>query len=124
MQRTATFDDLIGKKPRTVTKKISTVDENGESVQLVVTLQAMPPAEYDKLLSDHPPTATQKANGEVFNADTFPPALIAASMIEPALTIEQATDLWNSPRWSRGELADIFSSAAGVNNEGFSVTFT
>ena len=44
----------------------------------------------------------------VHNPDTFAPALISAVLAEPKLSVEQATQIWKSPTWNRGELRDLF----------------
>jgi hypothetical protein len=102
---------------------------------------------YTVLLASHPPTtdqqresaALQRAAGvplgqEVrrpWNLETFPPALIAASLVgmfdtedaakslptgsESYLDEEQAIDLWNSERFNTHELDQLFSAALVAN---------
>jgi hypothetical protein len=77
---------------------------------------------YDALVRAHPPTADQvaeakAAGGELtFNADTFPPALVAAALEEPKLTLAEVTELWESPDWNQAELASLFTAAVEVNS--------
>jgi len=78
---------------------------------------------YDQLVRDHPPTAEQIAEvkaagmGDLnFNADTFPPALVAASLEEPKMTVAEVTELWDSPDWNQAELSAIFTAAVEVNS--------
>jgi hypothetical protein len=51
-----------------------------------------------------------------YNFDTFPPALIAAAAVTPEITLDEATAMWNSTEFSKGELGAIFQSAWAVNN--------
>lgn len=51
-----------------------------------------------------------------YNFETFPPALMAASSKVPVMTLEEATELWNSTEFSKGELGAIFQAAWSVNN--------
>lgn len=51
-----------------------------------------------------------------YNFETFPPALIAAAAQTPEITVEEATEMWNSEEFSKGELAAIFQAAWAVNN--------
>lgn len=115
----ATIDQLLSKPARTREVR---VDVNGDKV--TIKLQAIGSKEYDALLAAHPPTKAQKADGGVFNPDTFGPALLAKSMVDPVVSDEQATELWNSDLWSRGELSDLFYAAVELNNKGMNVPFT
>ncbi len=82
---------------------------------------------YEQLIEDHPPTeAQQKEAREAgqaaglpaqfqrlkWNADTFPPALIAAASYEPKITPEEAWEIYHvSENWNDGELTSIFVTA-------------
>lgn len=78
---------------------------------------------YDELVRAHPPTAEQIAEVKAagvdvelnFNADTFPPAVVAASLEEPKMSVAEVTELWESPDWNQAELTVLFSAAVGVN---------
>jgi len=50
--------------------------------------------------------------------------LIAASAVTPALTLDQATQIWTSNDWSRGELTELFLGCVEVNSSGLDVPFT
>jgi hypothetical protein len=78
---------------------------------------------YDDLLSDHQPTPEHIAEakkmdpqaGLDFNPDTFPQALIAASIHEPKLTKDEVNDLFQSDDWSGAELSALFEAALVAN---------
>lgn len=92
--------------------------------KMTLLFRALGSTEYDILVSKHPPTKEQKADDANFNMDTFGPALISKVCIEPELTYEQVTDMWNAPEWSRGDLMYLFTEAVEINNRGFDVPFS
>lgn len=76
---------------------------------------------YDALVDAHPPTDEEiedaKERGKpkpVYNADTFPIALIAASLVEPRMTEEQVAAIYAA--WNTQEVADLFMTAMDVNS--------
>lgn len=86
--------------------------------------------QVERMMKDHRPTREQlddhrealRIEGRSvtsdplrYNEDTFPPALISAACSSPQITLEQATKIWDSERWSRGELAQLFLAAWTVN---------
>ena len=125
--RLATVDDLLLKPARTQKLAISVPDEKGAGGirTIELTLTSISANEYDELLAEHPPTKEQKEqDGAGYNADTFAPAIIAAVVSEPKLTVEQATEIWTSKTWSRGELRDLFIGCVNLCSKGLDVPFT
>jgi len=114
----ASVAQLLKKPVRT---KLIPLKLGDDEVQ--VKVKAIGAQDYDDLLSKHPPTHKQKADGNVYNMDTFAPELLALSMIEPEISREEARELWASPDWSRGELMDLFFGCVEVNNKGLDVPF-
>jgi hypothetical protein len=116
----ASIDALLNKPART-----STVQIGSEEDGLQIKVKAIGNTAYDKLIESHPPTPKQKREDDaVYNPETFPPALIAASAEDPKLTYEQATELWKSDAWSRGEMMGLFSACLKVNSAGLGIPFT
>lgn len=89
------------------------------SVEFVA--QALPRADYDAIMAmeKYRPTIQQQEEWRKecddkgikyeplsFNPDTFPPALIAACMVEPEFTEGEAQHLWDE--WSQAQAAQIF----------------
>ncbi len=82
---------------------------------------------YEKLIEEHPATEEQQrearergANAGLapqlarlhWNADTFPPALIAAASYEPKISHEEAWEIFHvSEDWNEGELTTLFVTA-------------
>lgn len=81
------------------------------------SFRALPRGEYQALLDAHPPSAEDVAKAEdrgepVPEFDpSFMPALVAASIIEPALSEVEVHELWASPDWAWGELLMLFVTA-------------
>lgn len=122
---TATIDDLLLKPSRTRKWVVGIPDEKGDVRQVELSLTALSAREYDELMGEHPPTKTQKEeDGAGYNPDTFAPALIAAVLSEPKLTVEQATEIWTGKTWNRGELRDLFMACVNLCSQGLDVPFT
>jgi hypothetical protein len=94
--------------------------------------------EYDDLQDAYPPTKEQVSDGKkqgvgvpAFNPDTFPPAILGASLalvveeagedgagqVEVPFTEEQAIELWNSEEWNQAEIMGLFTVCLEVNNQ-------
>jgi hypothetical protein len=121
----ATFDDLIKKPPRKSEVIFRMPGDDGEPVELVVVLQAIGSFAYDELVAAHPPTPQQKKEGDnPYNLDTFAPALISACSKEPALSLEQASELYKADNMSPGEMVALFLECLKLCNAGVDVPFT
>jgi hypothetical protein len=99
------------------------VDEKRKRVDAVVAacreetvelrFRAMSRVAYDKLVDRHPPTEAQKKDGQTTNVETFGPALIAATLVEPKLTEDEVRKLQET--WNMAEASILFNTALGVN---------
>lgn len=115
--------DMLKSKER-ATSEFSIYLKDGDDVQEVtLKFRAIGAREYDKLVSKHPPKPAQRAEGNAFDLDSFAPALIAACAVEPEMTPEDATEIWNSEDWSRGDLMVLFRHAVELNNRGIDIPF-
>jgi hypothetical protein len=110
------LDILRNKKRKTAELAISV---NGEPITL--KFQAISAVELDKLRAKHPPTKAQLANGQGINFETFQPALVSATLLDPAMTEDEAREMWTSDYWSAGELSQIFETASEVCLTGLDV---
>lgn len=95
-----------------------------EKAERVIRFKALGREAYRLLeeQQEHRPTKKQRQDardnglGEIdHNPLTFPPALLAASSVEPKMTLDEATKLWNSETWSSGELMLLYTTAMTVN---------
>lgn len=98
--------------------------------QMSLFYQAVSAQEWDELINANPPTNKQKAeaaatgNPASYDPEKFAPALLARVCIDPAMTVVQWKELWNSPDWNKGELNELFWSAVGLCNRGLDVNPT
>lgn len=74
--------------------------------------------DWDALVDEHPATTAQtdrarkaKEPAPVWNEETFEPALIAATCIDPEMTYEQVQMLFKSPGWNKAETEGLFMAA-------------
>ena len=100
-----------------VQKKIDKLTAKASKTLITFEFKSIGRLAYDKLVGEHPPLAKHKKENAQFNSETFPPALIAATVVSPEMTLEQATDMFNDPNWNGSELLKLFYAAYGVNNE-------
>lgn len=119
----ATFAALKRKPRRTIEFPVATQDEDGKEHQLLIKYQALSATEYDELVEKHPPTPKEKSLGAVYNIKTFAPALISAVSLVPRMSVEEATEIYNSEDWSGGEVASLFIYAQRVCNAGIDIPF-
>ena len=120
----ATIDALKNKKRATSEFTLYLKDEDGETQELTLKFQAIGAKAYDKLVSKHPPKPDQRVEGASFNMETFAPALIAACSVEPEISPQDATEIWESEDWSRGDLMVLFRNAVELNNRGIDIPFS
>lgn len=92
------------------------VEQSGDTLE-VFTFKSIGRFSYDELVAEHPPSKDQKKDGSDFNPDTFPPALVSASCVEPEISIEDAVKIFASPEWNGAELRKLFFAALDANTE-------
>lgn len=100
-----------------------------DEVSMTFVFQAMGGHDLEELMKDHRPTPAQqkdyqeqqKAKGLPtrdfleYNPDTFPKHLIAGTLIQPEMSVEEAADMLVDPNFSQGELMAILTNAWNVN---------
>lgn len=125
----ATAADLLGKKP--AQRILNIVVDPDEHKSIDVLIRSIGRKPWEKLIEGHPATDEQqndfvqqqlrqgvppsRAERLRWNHETFPPAAIAACLVDPVLTIDQAQEIWDSERWSQDELAKLFAGCVAVN---------
>lgn len=109
--------DRLKLKPR---KTLELKVQVGDEVE-TLKFEAISSRELDKLREKHPPTKAQLAKNYGVNIDTFNPALVAATLVQPPMTEEEAREIFASDYWSSGELAQIAEAASTVCLNGFDV---
>lgn len=94
-----------------------------EGIAVTMTFQGIGREAYDALVAKYPPNQKQREEAKkkgqptpIWNHDAFAPALVAESLIEPELTLEQVKVLWRDPKWNQAELGSMFGAALEVNS--------
>ena len=96
--------------------------EDSEAV-VTVKVKSIGRQRFDVLQEQFPPSkeTREKAKAEggraQFDIERFAPALIAECAVEPELTLEEATELWNSPAWNLAESMAIYHACLEVNTQ-------
>ena len=114
---------LLNKKPRE--REISlNLPTDGDGTEAATFLfRSIGAKEWELMVSKHKPTSDQRADGQPFNTDTFPPALLARVCVDPVITEDEWREIWGSPDWSRGELGDLYAAAVNICTDGFDIPF-
>ena len=79
------------------------------------TFETVPYSVWRGLVEDHPPTDKQREQNKYldYNPDTFPPVAVAASCVDPELTVEDAG--WLREHLPRLEFDRLFEAAFQVS---------
>lgn len=127
-ERALTRAKLLGNDDEILTAQKTLAEAEAElrEVTAVFRLRALPregDSSFDILKAEHPPTKEDHAKAQEDNGDpkakarwhseTFLPALVAASLTEPAVTVEQAAE-W-ARDWNDGEWFGLVAAALDVN---------
>jgi len=120
----ATLDQL--KKKKRVTKSVTIVvgDEDGDPVEVSLSFRGISAHRYDRLIAAHPPRPSDKKQGYAYNPDSFGPAIVAATCIEPEMSLDDAKEIWQSDDWNRGERMQLLMAAIEVCTAGLNVPFS
>jgi hypothetical protein len=101
-----------------------------EETSAVLVFRSIGRKAYDRLVDTYPPTPEQIKEFQEDNPDRegnpgkgkppydidhFAPALVAASCVDPAMTIEEVTELFDE--WNAVEVAELWVAALEVNTQ-------
>jgi hypothetical protein len=102
-----------------VQEEIDATLEAAKDTEVVFKFKSIGAPAYDDLLNEpeNQPNEEQKKLGGDFNPDHFPPALVAASCVDPEMTLEDAFTIYLDPQWNGAELQKLFFGALEVNTE-------
>ncbi|MEU6254291.1 hypothetical protein [Streptomyces sp. NPDC047043] len=76
--------------------------------------RALPRPVLEELIAQHPPTEQQAEEGAIFNADTFPAALVSAASVD-GMSREEAEELLNG--WSAPDANALWDAAWQIQQE-------
>lgn len=100
-----------------LTRRVEQARERRESFYEFLTVQALPPDEFDDLIAAHPPTDEQRAKDSrvVWNHTTLVPALLAAC-VDSDMTAQDWAEVTSKGPVATGEVAALFNAAMRVND--------
>ena len=119
----ATFSLLRDKKPQEKEVVVIVPDGSETPQEMSFLFRSISAKEWDLLVAKYPPTKDQRADGQPFNVDTFPPALLSRVCVDPVLSAEEWQEIWESESWNRGEIGDLYGQAVNLCTTGFSIPF-
>lgn len=101
--------------PKELEAHVAALSKKVEAKTRTFVFRSIGRREWRKLSSEHPPTDEQKDQEPELdhNPDTFPPAAIAASCMEPKLTLDDAA--WLCDELPDGEFFRIWQAVLSAN---------
>jgi hypothetical protein len=120
----ATFEMLAKKRHLEREVQIKIPDDDGGVSEVTMLFRSIGAREYDRLLTKHPPSSEQRAQGATYDINTFGPALISRVSLDPEMSEDDVRQIWNSNDWNRGEVMSLFSAAVELCNKGLDIPFT
>lgn len=110
-------DDLNSAAVRLSKRRLAAAEQAVADCYEPLVLRAIEPDLYEKLRDKHPPTEEQRADGDMWNAETLRAPLIAATVVDddPA---EDPDAWWSdflSTKASSGERESLFGACLAVN---------
>ena len=103
-----TLDDI--RRDKKAPRKVIEVKMNDKKT-VEFTFRGIGRKTFEDLTAAHP----SKEDGQLWDGDTFGPALVAASCEIPAMSEANAVALWDDPEWTFYECDQLFAAALSVN---------
>lgn len=111
--------DLTDEHPgRALSVELKQVREEAREAEEPFTFRYIGDRAYSDLMAAHP----ADNDNEAFNSETFPRALVAASCVEPAMTEDDVTELFEVI--NEGEIKKLFDAAWEVHNAADVIPFS
>lgn len=104
---------------------VDKAEKQVEAATVVFRFRSVGRDAWRKIKEEHPPTEAQRAAVKKefgpdaepeWNTDTFPAVAISATCVEPAMTVEQVQELFDSPDWNDVELGLLIKGAVDANS--------
>ncbi len=115
------------KRADEVEKKIDDVDLEIAESRVPFKFASIGRENYSKLIDENKPREGNTMDQDVgFNADEFPPRLLALSAVDPKMDLDDARQIWDGGegQWSDGETTKLLLTAIKANKEVVDVPFT
>lgn len=87
-----------------VAEALAALEAEIDANEKLFTFASIGRQRWTKLLAEHPPSAEHRELGSDHDPETFPPAAVAASAVDPILSIETASVMFNElniSQWNR-----------------------
>ncbi|MFE6785200.1 hypothetical protein ACFVFF_23375 [Streptomyces sp. NPDC057680] len=112
-------DSLAAADPRAeLVKKVAAARDKVRASYTEFRFQSLGDKGWSDLLAEHP----GKEQGHLWDPETFPKALIAASAVDPEMLPEQVAELFEV--LNEGQRTQLFQCAYDVNNEAPGIPFS
>jgi len=103
---------------RAIAEQLKAVHQQVREAEEPFKLRYIGDKAYSDLMAAHP----SKDDNEAFDSDAFPRALVAASCVEPVMSEEQVTQLFEVI--NEGEIKKLFDAAWDVHNSSDVIPFS
>lgn len=120
----AAFQAMINKIRRTDEHTFNLPQPDGSVVTITCKLEALTGPEYDALQAKYPPKPERAAKGDTYDPEKFNPALLAAVVKTPNLTLAQWKQICGAENWSGGEITTLVAACVRVCMVGLDVPFS
>lgn len=112
------LDALVEKHKdvKTAERKREKAEEAADAAAITFHLRGLSPRAYDHLMMQHPPTEEQEKRGQVFNPDSFWPALFSACSVRP-VSVEKAAQIIHFAG-NMGDTAQLMTVLRNLNEQG------
>ena len=122
-QRMDQKENRAPKAPR-IKKTMEALEEEAAEYEVTFIFRDIGRKRFDDMIEEHPPTEQEKKLDPPFqyHPDIFAPALMAATAVQPTMTLQQATDIYDE--FGQGEITALFMTALAACTERASVPFT
>lgn len=109
------IDDKENRTPiaPSIRKRIDKLVEQAQESTVTFTFQDQGRKRFEDLWKTVPPTDEQREKGYEWDPDAFGPLIISEACIEPKISLEEATDMYND--WSTAEAELLLMTAINVN---------
>lgn len=132
LREQAAEKELRGEQLNGLSEQLKDAEGHLDAASVWCVFRAIGRKGYDDLIRAHPATDCEKDCGECdtcnirkesgdatarapYHAETFAPALIAASCVEPQMSVEQVATLFDE--WTTAEIMSLFVAALEVNTQ-------
>ncbi|MDQ8707867.1 hypothetical protein RCO28_36175 [Streptomyces sp. LHD-70] len=101
-------DTELARKAAVLSKAHESAQQKLKDVSIELTFRALPRPALEELITRHPATEEQAAEGAAFNPDTFPAALVSAASVD-GMSEAEAQELLGS--WSAPDANSLWEAA-------------